>query len=157
MLEHAKYSSNVIIHSLPKSPWKAPENCITADYNNLSNILKHCDLILPMNAKLIRLNSSDHTVQDKFKPLKNILSSKEDAISLVRVFVAVINWDSATFNICIVHDKTKIERNMLYTAHQEHSQRINAGGTNVRIGYHNGIPKVLCVHQKNGPEESVTS
>lgn len=150
MLERDKCSSNVIIHSLPESSSEVLANRITDDHKSITDVLNHCDFVLPVNAKLVRLG---RPVLNKTRPLKVILSSKEDATSLIGAFVAVKKSGSIPFNdsISIVRDKAKMERDMLRAAHQEHSRRVNAGETNLRVGYHNGVPKVLSVLQKNGP------
>lgn len=112
-----------------------------------NNYLKNLSIPGLTGPKLIRFGNQNAT---KPRPLKIICQSKDETFKLIDNFTSEIRYSVSVPNgFCIVHGKTKLERELLRKAHGDLEQAKKDGSSDLTISYINGVPLLVNQGPKN--------
>lgn len=147
LFERERCSSNVIAYGVLESTSLPVDERILHDESMIINILLPIGNYLPSSIKLTRIGKPR---PDSKRPLKIICTNKEEANSLLYQYNELKRSGTQFQNgFKLVKDKTKLERQLLRTCHNDLSSRTAQGESNLRIHYINGVPSVVKFVPKN--------
>jgi len=132
---------NIIVHSLQESSSNDLTARIAFNIKFLDDNIHPCNLTLPQDLKIFRLG---HKRSGKPRPLQEVLSSKEMALSFVSTFNSHKRTQLIPANsISISRDRTLIERQEIRRVYTDLENRKKNVEHNFSIRYRNGIPLIV--------------
>lgn len=130
-------AKNVLIYQLKETELQTGQEREEEDTKKAEKIIKFLrPEINTENIKTVRLGRKNN---DKVRPLKVTLNSREDALKLI--------WSKAKlrgseYNVMISLDETNMQRNYYKKVKVEYDERLK-NGEKVKIKYINGLPQIM--------------
>ncbi|CAG9771642.1 unnamed protein product [Ceutorhynchus assimilis] len=142
--ERAKRSLNIIVFGVPEIKNLNKEERNIKEKEGAVSILNSLDESVPTeNIKLYRLGGYD---LNKVRPIKVMFETKEDALKILK---SKSKLDESK-GIYIKGDLTLLQQKYLKEVVAELKARKESGESNLKIKYHNSIPKIIKI--KQGPK-----
>lgn len=141
VIEIQKRTHNIIIHGVEESLSKDMNECIIFDTEQVNKLLSLCSAKTDNVVDIIRLGRPS---TNKFRPIKLTLHNHRDVDQLISSFLKLKRESPSTAtNISFVKDRTLTERRYIKEVYTEFHNQVNAGATDIKIIYSNGIPKIV--------------
>lgn len=129
---------NIIITNVPEPQGSSAEEKNKEDFNAVRYLIGTTNVI---NYNVIHCSRVGRNSRNKPRPIRLRLLSELEARIIMQRFVPVDN-------IFMNKDLTPMQQNSAHLIREEFRARVNAGETNVKCNYHNGMPKIVKIARK---------
>lgn len=135
--ERERRASNVLLFGVVESSKKDHIEMKNDDIQMVKNTLANLNEELPTDAKIIRIGNHS---EDKRRPIKIILASRQEAIQILKKKAALEQVNSGIY---MKSDQTPAQRKYLKEILVELDSRKNNGEKGIKIKYIKGIPTII--------------